>query len=89
MKRDITDDLQVTWYRGVKYDVRIKVALGVFQQFFFSNEKHNNYFQIKQFSKVDIKQNNVSTLNKICAISKKLRCLHFCLHNKVRVLSNF
>ena len=42
-----------------------KVALGVSPQFFSIWTrvlKHNKYVEIKQFSKVDIKQNNISTV---------------------------
>ena len=43
----------------------IKVALGVSQQFFFSTRepKHNKNVETKQFSKVDVNQNSVSTVN--------------------------
>ena len=44
----------------------VKVALGVSPHFFFHlnpNTKHDKYVEIKQFSKVDIKQNNISTVS--------------------------
>ena len=42
----------------------IKVALGVSQQFFSTRElKHNKNVETKQFSKVDVNQNSVSTVN--------------------------
>ena len=43
----------------------VKVALGVSPQFFSIWTRvlnHNKYVEIKQFSKVDIKQNNISTV---------------------------
>ena len=43
----------------------IKVALGVSPQFFsiwIRVLNHNKYVEIKQFSKEDIKQNNISTV---------------------------
>ena len=42
----------------------VKVAHSVSQQFFFMNlsTKIQWYVEIKQFSKVDIKQNNISTV---------------------------
>ena len=43
----------------------IKVTLGVSPQFFSIWTQvlnHNKYVEIKQFSKVDIKQNNISTV---------------------------
>ena len=45
------------------YYILFKVALGVSQHFFIWTRvlKHNNYVEIKLVSKVDIKQNNVST----------------------------
>ena len=52
------------------------------------------YAEIKQSTKVDIKQNNVSTvilLNKFLVyqqypFARKSCCLHFYLHNEVRIL---
>ena len=44
----------------------VKVALGVSPQFFFIWTRvlnHNNHVEIKQFSKVDIKQNNIATVS--------------------------
>ena len=43
----------------------IKVALGVSSQFFSISIRvlnHDKYVEIKQFSKEDIKQNNISTV---------------------------
>ena len=43
----------------------IKVTLGVSPQFFSIRTRvlnHNKYVEIKQFSKVDIKQNNISVV---------------------------
>ena len=43
----------------------LKVALGVSPQFFSIWTRvlnHNKYVEIKQFSKVDIKRNNISTV---------------------------
>ena len=45
--------------------VLFKVTLGVSPQFFAIWTRvlnHNKYVEIKQFSKVDIKQNNISTV---------------------------
>ena len=63
----------VTWHRLSKWWVTnswiqikiLKVALGVSSQFFSIWTRvlnHNKYVEIKQFSKVDIKQNNISTV---------------------------
>ena len=51
---------------------------------------HNKYLEIKQFSKVDIKQNNISTVNFVnqvsrlsmrsSAFARKSGCLHIGLH---------
>ena len=52
---------------------------------------------MKQFSKVDIKLNNISTVvaNQVSRLSmrsapfaRKSGCLHICLDNAVRVVSN-
>ena len=52
---------------GKKYNLKVKSAQGVSQQFFLiwtrvlKNNKYM-YVEIKQFSKVEIKQNNISTV---------------------------
>ena len=55
------------WYRVILWVLiqNVKHALGVSSQFFFIWTRvlnHNKYVEIKQFSKVDIKQNNISTV---------------------------
>ena len=63
--------------------------------FFLHVLKHNTckYVEIKKFSKIDIKQNNVSAIIFIIKFlvyqwdprhsQKRSRCLHFCLNNEV------
>ena len=54
-----------TWQLGFDSCLPLKVALGVSPQFFsiwIRVLNHNKHVEIKQFSKEDIKQNNISTV---------------------------
>ena len=78
----------------------LKVALGVSSQFFsiwIRVLNHNKYVEIKQFSKEDIKQNNISTvillssfssINEIRAICKEVGLFTYLFILYIRVLFN-
>ena len=70
---------------------QVKVALGVSPQFFsiwIRVLNHNKYVEIKHFSKVDIKQNNISTVILLIKFlvyqwdpfARKSCCLHIYLY---------
>ena len=96
----VWDSLQyLQWRKG--YQILIQPRyLNVSQQLFLWTRvlKHSKYVKMKQFSKVDIKQNNVSSFILLikCLVYQwdprhlqgiALFTLIFCLHKEVRVLS--
>ena len=58
-------------FRSLVNTLNVKVTHVVSQNFFLSTRvlKHNKFYEIKQFSKVDIKQ---TSINEICAICKEI-----------------
>ena len=88
----------------ISFDELFKVALGVSPYFFFIWTRvlnHNQYVEIKQFSKVDIKQNNISTVILLISFlvyqcdprhlqgSRVVYIFIYIMKTQVRTVSNF